>query len=92
MPTLESLTFNKNDIHPYFLRMKSAEQAIKHQLLKISILLIDTSSAAILGCLKDPVVCKEIFILTINIVNSHIIAALLKRKKLLMLWKIILGY
>jgi uncharacterized protein (DUF1786 family) len=76
-PRPENLAFTETEIPSYFLRMKSAAQASKRQLPRAEVLLMDTSLAAILGCLQDPVVEKANPILAVNVGNGHTLAALI---------------
>ena len=73
----ENLSFKEEEIPSCFLRMKSAAQASKRQLPKAEVLVMDTSPAAILGCLKDPVVERTDPILGINVGNGHTMAAII---------------
>jgi len=54
----ETLAFKEEEIPSYFLRMKSAALTSRRQSSWAKVLLMDTSPAAVLGCLKDPVVEK----------------------------------
>jgi len=76
-PKPESLAFTDDRIPPYFLRMKSAVKASNRQLPSTKVLVMDTSSAAILGCLKDPHVEKQKTIMAVNVGNGHTIAAII---------------
>ena len=73
----ETLAFKEEETPSYFLRMKSAALASRRQLSKVKVLLMDTSPAAVLGCLKDPVVEKADPVLAINIGNGHTMAAII---------------
>jgi uncharacterized protein (DUF1786 family) len=57
--------------------MKSATQASRRQLPKAEVLVMDTSPAALLGCLKDPLVEGADPILAINVGNGHTMAAMI---------------
>jgi uncharacterized protein (DUF1786 family) len=76
-PRAEALAFWEDDIPPCFLRMRSAAQAARRQLPKAKVFLMDTSPAAILGCLKDPIVEQADPVLAINVGNGHTMAAIL---------------
>jgi len=75
-PKPETLAFKEEEIPSYFLRMKSAALASRRQLPRAKVLLMDTSPAAILGCLKDSVVEKANPVLAINVGNGHTMAAI----------------
>jgi uncharacterized protein (DUF1786 family) len=77
-PKPESLAFKENEVPPYFLRMKVAVEAVKRQLPNTKILVMDTAPAAILGCLKDPLVEKEGTgeVLAVNAGNAHTMATI----------------
>jgi len=77
----ESLAFKEGEIPSCFLRMRSAAQAAKRQLPKAEVLVMDTSPAAILGCLKDPAVERADPILGINVGNGHTMAAIISDGK-----------
>jgi len=76
-PRPENLAFKEEMIPPYFLRMRSAAQALRRQLPKAGILLMDTSPDAILGCLKDPFVERANPVLAVNVGNGHTMAAII---------------
>lgn len=76
-PKPENLSFKGDEIPQCFLRMKSAAQAVKDQLPDAKVLVMDTSPAAILGCLKDSVVEKANSVLAVNVGNSHTMAAMI---------------
>jgi uncharacterized protein (DUF1786 family) len=80
-PRPESLAFKENEIPSCFLRMKSAAQSSKRQMPNALVLLMDTSPAAILGCLEDPVAEKAEPVLAINVGNGHTMAAIVSREK-----------
>jgi len=75
-PKPENLAFEKDEIPQCFLRMWSAAQAVKDQLPNAKALVMDTSPAAILGCLKDPIVEKANSALAVNVGNCHTIATI----------------
>ena len=76
-PRPESLAFWEDEVPSCFLRMKSAAQASRRQLPKAKVLVMDTSPAAILGCLKDPAVKEVDSVLAINVGNGHTMAAII---------------
>jgi len=81
-PRPENLAFTEEEIPSYFLRMKSAALVSKRQLPKAKVLLMDTSPAAILGCLVDPVVEKAGPVLAVNVGNGHTMAAIISKGKI----------
>lgn len=78
----ESLAFWEYEIPSCFLRMKSAAKASRRQLPKAEVLVMDTSPAAILGCLDDPAVSKADPILAVNVGNSHTMNAIISEGKI----------
>jgi uncharacterized protein (DUF1786 family) len=78
----ESLAFWEDEIPSCFLRMKSAAKASRRQLPKAEVLFMDTSPAAILGCLNDPAVSEAEPILAINVGNGHTMATIISRERI----------
>ncbi|MFQ5834701.1 MAG: DUF1786 domain-containing protein [bacterium] len=76
-PRPESLAFREEEIPSYCLRMRSAAQASRRELPKAEVLLVDTSPAAILGCLKDRTVEKSDPVIAVNVGNGHTMAAII---------------
>ncbi len=81
-PRPEGLAFKENEIPSCFLRMKSAAQASRKQLPKAEVLVMDTSPAAILGCVNDPTVKRDAQVLAVNVGNGHTMAAIILREKI----------
>lgn len=81
-PKAENLAFKEDEIPDYYLRMRSAAEASKRQLPRTKILLMDTSPAAILGCMKDPFVEDADPILAVNVGNGHTMAAIISDKRI----------
>ncbi len=81
-PRAENLAFKEDEIPPCYLRMRSAAQASRRQLPKAKVILMDTSPAAILGCMKDPFVEDADPILAINVGNGHTMAAIISDKEI----------
>jgi uncharacterized protein (DUF1786 family) len=75
-PKPETLAFKEEEIPSYFLRMKSVASASRRQLPTATVLLMDTSPAAILGCLNDPSVEKANTVLAVNVGNGHTMGAI----------------
>lgn len=69
-PKPEALAFKEGEIPHCFLRMRSAAAASRRQLPEAEVLLMDTSIAAIIRCLKDPVAGEASTVLTINVGND----------------------
>ncbi len=78
----ENLALKEEEIPSYLLRMKSAAQASRRQLPKAEVLVMDTSPAAVIGCLKDPIVEMADLVLSINIGNSHTMAAIISDERI----------
>jgi uncharacterized protein (DUF1786 family) len=76
-PRPEGLAFWEDEVPSCFLRMKSAAQVSRRQLPKAKVLVMDTSPAAILGCLKDPAVNEADPVLAVNVGNGHTMAAII---------------
>lgn len=72
----QALAFMEHEIPSCFQRMKSAATASKNQLPEARVLLMDTATDAILGCLKDPILRDANHILVVNVGNGHTMAAL----------------
>lgn len=78
----ESLAFKEDEIPSYFLRMKSVALASRRQMPHAKVLVMDTSPAAILGCLIDPAVQKAGSVLAVNVGNGHTMAATISDGKI----------
>lgn len=76
-PRPENLAFKQQAVPSCFLRMKSAANVSKRQLPGAEILVMDTSPAAILGCLRDPNVRRADPVLAVNVGNAHTMAAII---------------
>lgn len=77
-PKPESLAFKENEVPQCFLRMRAVVKAVKRQLPNTKILVMDTAPAAILGCLKDPLIEEEVDeVLAVNAGNAHTMAAVI---------------
>ncbi len=75
----ENLVFIDEEVPSYFLRMRSAAKASKRHLSNLDVYVMDTSPAAILGCLADINVKEDATILVVNVGNGHTMAALVKK-------------
>ena len=82
-PRPENLAFGEDEIPPYFLRMRSAAQASRRQLPEAKVVVMDTSPAAILGCLKDPALKEVDPILVVNVGNGHTMIAIMKESQII---------
>lgn len=78
----ESLAFWRDEVPSCFLRMKSAVQASRRQLPEAEVLVMDTSPAAILGCLRDPALDEADQILAVNVGNGHTMAAIVSDRNI----------
>jgi uncharacterized protein (DUF1786 family) len=72
----ETFCFTEDSIPSYFLRMRSAVKAVRRT-SSASILVMDTSFSAILGCMEEVTSPS----LIVNVGNGHTIAALLREGK-----------
>ncbi|MBS7623208.1 pyruvate formate lyase-activating protein [Candidatus Bathyarchaeota archaeon] len=80
---LENLLYIDHEIPERFVRMRSAAEAARSQLPGTSVFVMDTSAAAILGCLEDPKVKGARTALLVNVGNEHVTAAITSRRKVL---------
>ncbi|MDQ1281212.1 MAG: hypothetical protein QG670_2476 [Thermoproteota archaeon] len=80
---LENLAFTGDKVPADFLRMKSAVQAANRQMPRTEIVIMDTSPAAMLGCLQDPDVEKAHQVMAVNVGNGHTMAAIVKDGRIL---------
>ena len=80
-PKPEAFAFKENEIPSCYPRMQSAARASRRQLPDATVLLMDTSPDAILGCLMDPAVegCNPV--LAVNLGNGHTMAAIIEDGK-----------
>ncbi len=84
-PELESLAYRIDEVPNHFIRMNSAIKASKSQLPEAEPIVMDTSIAAILGCLEDPKVKDFRTVLTANIGNEHVTASIISKRRVLAL-------
>lgn len=84
---LESLAYSDGEVPDQFIRMRSAARVARSQLPGIPVFLMDTSIAAILGCLEDPKVRSARTALLANIGNEHVTAAIVARRKVLAMFE-----
>lgn len=82
-PRMETLAFEENEVPECFLRMRSAVESCKMQLPNSSVIIMDTSLSAVLGCLEDPVVTKSNRVLAVNVGNGHTVAAIVEDERVL---------
>lgn len=75
---LEKLIFREGETPTPFLRMRSAMKASRRQLPETEVLVMDTSHAAILGCLRDPRVEDADPVLAVNVGNGHTIGGIVE--------------
>ncbi|MHA1399070.1 MAG: DUF1786 family protein [Candidatus Heimdallarchaeaceae archaeon] len=74
-PRAWKLAFTKDEVNEVFLRMHSAIREIEHFSLTTLPLVMDTSSAAILGAMTDPFVTNKQNIIAMDVGNAHTMAA-----------------
>lgn len=82
--TLETLIFTPVDVPPYLTRMQAVVRSVGE---KTPLVLLDTGAAAVLGASLDSVVATHPHHLATNVGNSHTIAFLLLRSKVLGLFE-----
>jgi len=82
-PSTAGLAFTDTSVPPYLTRMLSGVQASKRQLPDASVILMDTSPAAIEGCLMDPSVVGLDPVMAVNVGNGHTMAAIISDEKIL---------
>lgn len=80
-PRLESLAFKGDEVPHGFLRMRSAVKTAKRHLTSAKVLVMDTAPAAVLGCLKDPLVRDRDPVMAVNVGNCHTLAAVVRRRR-----------
>jgi uncharacterized protein (DUF1786 family) len=74
-PKLSNLLFTDLNLPEYYFRMKSAIKALKKHLPKSKVFIMDSTIAAILGCLyEDLGASNAVARIAVNIGNSHITA------------------
>ncbi|MEM2944508.1 MAG: DUF1786 family protein [Methanomassiliicoccales archaeon] len=76
-PYLEFLLYSENSVPDEFLRMRSAARRAHEELPDADVYVMDTSPAAVLGCLMDPCVQDSEKVLAINFGNGHTLGVLL---------------
>jgi uncharacterized protein (DUF1786 family) len=79
----DALAFNEGEIPSFLLRMKSAVKASRRQLSDAKVVVMDTSPAAILGCLVDPFSLKSDPLLIINVGNGHTMIAIVSEGQII---------
>jgi uncharacterized protein (DUF1786 family) len=82
-PSTAGLAFTDASVPSYLTRMLSGVQASKRQLPDARVLLMDTSPAAIEGCLMDPSVLVLDPVIAVNVGNGHTMAAIISDEKIL---------
>ena len=84
-PSTMSLAFTDSTVPPYLTRMLSGVQASKRQLPDARVVAMDTSPAAIEGCLMDPSVAGLDPVMAVNVGNGHTMAAIISDDRILMI-------
>ena len=75
-PVPERLAFLYDEIPIRFLRMRSVAEEVRKQMPDIDILVMDTASAAIYGCLEDQNARITGHLMVVNVGNDHTLAAI----------------
>ncbi len=78
----EDLAFKGKEIPKHFLRMNSAFEAVKRNMPEVNVLLMDTTLAAVCGCLEDPCVKSWRDFMVVNFGNLHTMIALMGNGKI----------
>jgi len=84
-PKLESLAYEEDELPNHFIRMTSAIRSSNSQMPEAKTIVMDTSMAAILGCLEDQKVSDATTILSANIGNDHFTASIISEGNVLAL-------
>ena len=82
-PSTMGLAFTDASVPPYLTRMLSGIQASKRQLPDARVVAMDTSPAAIEGCLTDPSVAELDPVMAMNVGNGHTMAAIISGEMIL---------
>ena len=82
-PSTVGLAFTDATVPPYLTRMLSGIQASKRQLPDAKVITMDTSPAAVEGCLMDPSVAGRDPVMAVNVGNGHTMAAIISDEKIL---------
>jgi uncharacterized protein (DUF1786 family) len=77
------LAFTDSTVPPYLTRMLSGVQGSKRQLPDAKVVIMDSSPAAIEGCVLDPSVAGLDPVMAVNIGNSHMMAAIISNGRIL---------
>jgi uncharacterized protein (DUF1786 family) len=75
-PTPERLAFLADEIPNEFLRMRSVVEEVGRHMPDTDVLVMDTTSAAICGCLADPNADVAGHLMVVNVGNGHTLAAI----------------
>jgi len=75
-PRAVGLAYRGDGVPRYLTRMISGVEASRRQLPDAEVVTMDTSPAAIVGCLTDPMVKGADPLLTVNVGNGHTMAAI----------------
>jgi uncharacterized protein (DUF1786 family) len=82
-PSTAGLSFKESTVPHYLTRMLSGVQASKRKLPDARVMTMDTSPAAIEGCLMDPSVVGLDPVMAVNIGNGHTMAAIISDERIL---------
>ena len=82
-PSTVGLAFTDSTVPTYLARMLSGVQVSKRQLPDARVVVMDTSPAAIEGCLMDPSVAELDPVMAVNVGNGHTMAAIISEGRIL---------
>jgi len=82
-PRAVGLAYKGDNVPRYLTRMISGVDASRRQLPDAEVVTMDTSPAAIVGCLTDPVVRGAGPLLAVNVGNGHTMAAIVTSGKIM---------
>jgi uncharacterized protein (DUF1786 family) len=82
-PRTVGLAYTDSTVPPYLTRMLSGVQASERQLPDARVVTMDTSPAAIEGCLMDPSVAGLDPVMAVNVGNGHTMTAMISDNRIL---------
>ncbi len=81
--SIQNVLFSDENIPEYYIRMKSAVRSVKESIPNSRIFVMDSTIAAIAGCLHDIPESSSRTITAVNIGNSHVTAALINEDRII---------
>jgi uncharacterized protein (DUF1786 family) len=81
-PEIHDSVFSEAEIPECYVRMRSAVRSAKKALLKTGVFIMDSTIAAIAGCLRDRIESGDKTITAVNIGNSHVTAGLIRDNRI----------